>query len=142
MPPEKKRFDGRLAVPIDEIFGEVPELQPIRMVTPNMTWDRPRARIKLQCKVQCIIFISITINWRSLAVLDSSCKIFSEQCFQSLDVMISSWDPFRGIISHREDAGVLIRFNVSWLVEAKIHTYLAVNRRMRRIINLSGSTLN
>ena len=120
MPPEMKRLDGRLAVPIVEIFGEVPELQPVRMVTPNVTWDRPRARIKLQYKMQCTIFISITINWRSLAVLDGSCKISSEQCFQSLDVMISSWDTFRGIISHRGDARVLIRFNVSWLVEAKI----------------------
>ena len=104
-----KRFDGRLAVPIGKIFGEVPELQPVRMVTLNMTWDRPRVRTKLQYKVQCTIFISITINWRSLAVLDGSCKISSEQCCQSLDVMIPSGDPFRGIISHRGDARVLIR---------------------------------
>ena len=79
-PPEIKRFDGRLAVLIGKIFGEVPELQPVRMVTPNVTWDRPRVRTKLQYKVQCTIFISITINWRSLAVLDGSCKISSEQC--------------------------------------------------------------
>jgi len=31
---------------------------------------------------------------------------------QSLDVIIPYWDPFRGIISHRGDAEVLIRFNV------------------------------
>ena len=75
-----KKFDGRLAIPIGKIFGKVPELQPVRMVRPNVLWDRPRARIKLQYKVQCTIFISITFNWRSLAVLDGSCKISSEQC--------------------------------------------------------------
>ena len=42
--------------------------------------------------------------------------------FQSLDVMIPSGDPFLGIISHCGDDGVLIRFSVSWLVEAS--TYL------------------
>ena len=31
--------------------------------------------------------------------------------------MIPSGDPFRGIISHRGEARVLIRLNVSWLVE-------------------------
>ena len=36
--------------------------------------------------------------------------------------MIPSGDPLRGIISHRGDAGVLIRFTVSWSVEA--NTYI------------------
>ena len=38
------------------------------------------ARIKLQYKVQCTIFISITFNWRSLAVL--AVRLYAE-CIQS-----------------------------------------------------------
>ena len=47
MPPYEKRFDGGLAIPIGKIFGEVPELQPVRMATSNVMWDRPQAWIKL-----------------------------------------------------------------------------------------------
>src|SRR6185436_441899 len=93
MPPEMKRFDGRLAVPIGKIFGKVPELQPVRMVTPNVLWDRPRARIKFQHLVQCTIFISITFNWRSLAVLDGSVK-----SLRSNVRVPGCFDPFFAII--------------------------------------------
>ena len=122
MPPEMKRFDGRLAVPIGKIIGKVPEMQPVRMVTPNVLWDRPRARIKLQYKVQCTIFY---LHHNQLEISSGSGwflqNLFGAMC-QSLDVVIPSWNLLRGIISHRRDAGVLIRFKVSCLVEANIHT--------------------
>ena len=94
MPPEMKRFDGRLAVPIGKIFGKVPELQPIRMVIPNVLRDRPRARIKLQYKVQCTIdlylrHIQLEISSGSGWFLQN---LFGAMC-QSLDVVIPSWDP-------------------------------------------------
>ena len=51
--------------------------------------------------------------------------------------MIPSWDPFRGIISHRGDARVLIRLNVSWLEEAKIHTYMITMMMMNMMMMMT-----
>ena len=83
-------------------------------------WDRPRARIAVQGAVHHLYLHHIQLEISSGSGWFRQ-NLFGAMC-QSLDVVIPSWDPFRGIISHRIDAGVLIRFKVSWLVEANIHT--------------------